>query len=127
MDSESEINDYIQLEEELIEEYVKSSPYPQYEDIIKIFDGNISRFLDMYAEYGEPNHTWCKTIYDNPNNKNLIVEMGKNIYNRGGMQALVQNHQVLRLIYSKSSNIIIKGYGRIIEEYFQDVCDEWVA
>ena len=126
MDSESEINDYIQLEEELIEEYVKSSPYPQYEDIIKILYYNLT-FLDMYAEYGELNHTWCKTIYNNPNNKKLIVEMGKNIYNRGGMQALVQNHQVLRLIYSKSNNIIIKGYVRIIEEYFQDVCDEWVA
>jgi hypothetical protein len=84
-------------------------------------------FLDMFCEYGEKNHICCKVIYDNPNNEELIVDMGKKIYELGGMQALQQNHRVSRLIYSNSTHPIIRGHARIIENYFEKVSPEWLG
>ena len=33
--------------------------------------------VDLFAEYGPKNYDWCKIIYENSTNKELIVEMGK--------------------------------------------------
>ena len=124
------INDYIKIEEELIEEFAKTNPYPAYKEIYNLLEKQSETnltFLDMFCEYGEKNHICCKIIYDNPNNEKLIVNMGKKIYERGGMQGLQQTHRVLKLIYSNSSHNIIKGHGRLIENYFEKVCDEWVS
>tara|TARA_Y100000741_G_scaffold364794_1_gene357042 strand:+ start:161 stop:568 length:408 start_codon:yes stop_codon:yes gene_type:complete len=128
--SDHQIKDYIRIEEELIEEFVRANPYPEYTDIRNdLLDKsekiNNLDYLDMFAEYGEPNHNYCKEIYDNPNNQSLIINMGKNIYNRGGIPALTWNLRVLKLIYSRSTNNIIRGHSRIIESYFSEVCDEW--
>jgi len=115
--------DLIQEENEVIEEFVKVTPYPSYEEMLETLENHI----ELWAEYGNFNHVCCKTIYENPLNKNLIVEMGKNIYAMGGLQALSANHSIIKYFspYWKSTNIIIKMQGRIIEEYFQDVSSEW--
>jgi len=120
-----DIQDYIKFEEDLITEYVKVYPYPEYDNILQKIENNI----ELYAEYGEQNHICCKLIYENPNNKDLIVKIGKKIYESGGLQALLMNHNIIKYFspYRQSTNNIIKGQGRIIEEYFQEVCDDWKA
>jgi len=100
-----DINNYIQVENELIEEYVRVNAYPEFEVISNILYENID-FLDMYAEYGLPNHICCKIIYENPIDKGLIIRMGKEIYNRGGIQALTMNHNVIKYI-SHTGNLQI--------------------
>lgn len=129
-DIDAQMRDYVKIEEELIEEFVKANPYPPYKEIYNLLekqsDSDLT-YLDMFCEYGEKNHICCKIIYDNPNNEELIVDMGKKIYERGGKWALQQNLRVLRLIYSNSTHPIIKGHARMIEDYFhQKVSPEWL-
>ena len=117
--------DLIHVEDELIAEFVKTMPYPNYEEMLEKLDNNI----ELWSEYGEQHHIYCKLIYENPTNKNLIIEMGKKIYEMGGIQALSASHTIIKYFspYWNSTNIIIKTQGRIIEEYFQDVSSEWKA
>jgi len=91
-DSTEEIQDYINVDEDLIKEYVKVNPYPEYETMLEKIKHNI----DLEMEYGELNHEFCKVIYENPNDENLIIEMGKKIYKRGGIQALLMNFNVIK-------------------------------
>jgi len=115
--------DLIQVEDEVIVEFVKVTPYPNYEEMLE----KLNIYIDLWAEYGEQHHICCKIIYENPTNKKLIVEMGKKIYEMGGLQALSANHSIIKYFspYWNSTNIIIKMQGRIIEEYFQEVSPEW--
>ena len=101
-----------------IEEYVKSYPYPEYNDMVEKIENNLA----VWSEYSIINHDCCKIIYENPNNKDLIVEMGKKIYKSGGLQALKMNHNVIKNYspYSQSTNNKIKTH---VEAYFQDVRD----
>ena len=128
MDNNNDNNDienFIQVDDEMIIEFVKATPYPNYEEMLEKLDNHI----DLWSEYGIQNHICCKIIYENPTNKNLIVEMGKKIYKMGGMQALSANHTIIKYLspYWKSANIIIKSQGVIIQEYFQDVSSDWKA
>jgi hypothetical protein len=121
----SNIEDLIHVDDEMIMEFVKVTPNPNYEEMLEKLDNH----LDLWSEYGVQNHIWCKIIYENPTNKTLIVEMGKKIYEMGGMQALSANHTIIKYFspYWKSTNIIIKSQGVIIQEYFQDVSSNWKA
>jgi hypothetical protein len=117
--------DLIQVEDEVIVEFVKVTPYPNYEEMLeKLFN-----HIELLCEYGKKHHICCKIIYENPTNKNLIVEMGKKIYKMGGIQALSAIHTIIKYFspYCNSTNIIIKTQGKIIEVYFQDVSSEWKA
>lgn len=113
------------VEHEMITEFVKITPYPNYEEMLEKLDNNI----ELWSEYGEQHHICCKLIYENPSNKNLIIEMGKKIYEMGGMQALSSNHTIIKYFspYWSSTNITIQKQGKIIEEYFQEVSPEWKA
>ena len=128
MDKKLDIENELKVENELIKQYVKVYPYPEFKEISNILHNNID-FIDMYAEYGLPNHICCKIIYENPTDKELIIEMGKKIFERGGIQALTMNHNVIKYVspYWKSTNNSIKGQGSNIEHYFQEVCEEWKA
>jgi hypothetical protein len=121
----NDIEDFIQVEDEMIIEFVKVTPYPNYEEMLEKLD----KHIDLLSEYGIKNHICCKTIYENPTNKNLIIEMGKKIYEMGGIQSLSANHTIIKYLspYWNSTNIIIKSQGGIIEEYFQDVSSDWKA
>lgn len=125
MQTDDNIEYHIKEEEKLIDEYVNAQPYPEYGDMLR----TIEKHIELYAEYGEINHTWCKIIYENPNNKELIIETGKKIYNRGGLQALVMNYNVIKYFspYWQSKNPVIKMQGTMVETYFQEVCHEWKA
>ena len=85
------------MEDEMMNHFVILHPYPTYDQMIKKIQEvpNVLTALDMFAEYGEPNHEWCKTIYENPSDESKIIEMGKKIYTRGGEQAMLWNHKVL--------------------------------
>ena len=108
-------------DDEVIKRFVQSNPYPSYEEMMERIDSRI----DLFAEYGPKNHDWCKIIYENPTNKELIVEMGKAIYKMGGMQALFKNHEIIKYFSPYYKNPEIRVQGRIIEEYFEGVCAEW--
>jgi hypothetical protein len=117
--------DLIEMEDEMILEFVKVTPYPNYDEMLNKLENRI----ELWCEYGNQNHICCKIIYENPTNKNLIVEMGKKIYEIGGMQALSANHTTIKYFspYWNSTNTIIKMQGNIIESYFQNVTSEWKA
>ena len=53
--------------------FVQTNPYPSYKKMIERIDCHV----DLFAEYGPKNYDWCKIIYENSTNKELIVEMGK--------------------------------------------------
>ena len=123
MENNNDIEDFIQVEDEMIIEFVKVTPYPNYEEMLEKIDNKI----ELWSEYGKEHHICCKIIYENPTNKNLIVEMGEKIYKMGGLQALSANHTIIKNFspYWNSTNIIIKMQEKIIEEYFHEVSPEW--
>jgi len=110
---------------ELLNEYIKDNPYPDYEEMEEILSNNPV----LYSEYGKMHHECCKIIYENATNKDLIVEMAKRIFNVGGMQALRANYQILRNCtpFSESDNPEIRSWGKILEFYFMDVTPKWMA
>ena len=114
-----------QVENEVIEEYVKVYPYPSFTKMMN----NIKEHIELWAEYGKFNHICCKLIYENPTDKEMIIKMGTKIYERGGMQALSCNHAVIKYFspYWESNNPIVKSHGAIIEDYFQEITPEWKA
>jgi hypothetical protein len=91
-------------------------PYPTYNEMVKKLDDRI----DLYAEYGKMQHIWCKTIYENPMNKDLIVELGKKIYRLGGMQALVSINAILKYFSPESSDP--DKYGHL-ELYIENITE----
>lgn len=125
MKNDDKIEDHIKSEEKIIDEYVNTHPYPEYGDMLQ----KIEKHIELYAEYGELNHNWCKIIYENPNNTELIIETGKKIYNHGGLQALTMNYDVIKYFspYWQSKNSVIQSQCAMVELYFQKVCHEWKA
>ena len=106
-------SDYDYDDDDAVKRFVILNPYPSYEDMLQ----KIDRRIDLEAEYGTQNHIWCKTIYDNPTNKNLVVETGKAIFTSGGKQALTKNLEIIKC-YSPYWNSSFKNQGCIIEKYF---------
>ena len=120
----NEIKDLIQVENEMILEFIKVNPYPNYKEMLE----NIKDFIELVSEYGPSQHICCKIIYENPRNKKLIVEMGKKIYEMGGFNALQANHSIIKYFspyWKNNTNNIIKSQGSIIEQYFEEVSLEW--
>ena len=117
--------DLTQAENVIIEEFVKSMPYPDYEEMLDILDDH----MELWCEYGKYNHNCCKIIYENPTDKELIIEMGKKINGMGGLQALSANHSIIAYFspYVKSKDIRIRTQGKMIELYFQEVSPKWRA
>ena len=116
---ETEIS--IRSEDKDLHEYIVKHPYPDYEEVCRKFKNHI----DILAEYGEVHHICCKRIYENPNDHEMIIEMGKKIYKLGGIQALVMNFNVIEAFYSKSNIPSIIGQIRIVETCFARVSPEW--
>lgn len=119
------IDDFIQIENDMILEYVRANPYPMYEEMLSRIRSNI----ELWSEYGKKQHICSKIIYENPTNKELIIQMGKKIYDIGGIQSLVSIHRILKYFspYWSSKNHVIKSHGSLIEDYFQYVTTSWNA
>ena len=63
----SDIEDLIQVDDEMIIEFVKVTPYPNYEKMLE----KLKKDITLWSEYGEQQHICCKIIYENPINKNM--------------------------------------------------------
>jgi hypothetical protein len=48
----------------------------------------INSLKEMYLGYNELNHLYCKKIYENPNNEEIIIKIIKIIYKNGGLKAI---------------------------------------
>ena len=117
------IEQKITEEDKMILQFVQKYPYPDHEDML----AKLNYYVDLYTEYSKLNHDCCKIIYENPNNEEIILNMGKQIYKNGGIKSLKATHRILKYFspYWSSSNIIVKSHGSMIEVYFQSVTSEW--
>jgi hypothetical protein len=108
----------MQVEKDLLTDFVHHHPYPAYDSLLLMIENN----LQLWAEYGIANHLFCKEIYENPHNKELIIERGQRIYKMGGMRALVHNYTVLKFLtpYWKCPIDSIQRQSLRIGEYFQE-------
>jgi hypothetical protein len=106
-----------------VEKFVNDNKYPSYEEMRSKLEANIQ----LLNQYGDENHICCKIIYENPSNKDLIVKIGKEIFERGGINALQMNHAIIKYAspYATSNNIYVRSQPSIIEMYFQNVTPEW--
>jgi len=111
---------------EELKEFIKENPYPSYEFIIDILS---KKYLDLYVEYGEINHHYCKKIYENCYDDELVINIGKLIHKKGGFTALQANYYVMYFFcpFMKSSNNEIKFYASSFQYIFEKVTDEWKA
>ena len=88
----------------IIKKFIKKNPYPEYNDVIKMLTKNFNEYrerddnvyaihyLNLFNEYGQPNHEWMKEIYENIMNEKLIKTNGEKIYNRGGALVMQSNY-----------------------------------
>ena len=122
---EKQFEKELKAEEKKTKKYIKKNPYPTYKQMIE----RIKNHLELYAEYGESNHEWLKTIYENPYNEEIAVKMGKLIYKKGGMTALQANFTIGKYASPtiESDDCSIKSYWSVVEHYFENVCEEWKA
>ena len=108
-----------------LEEYVIANPYPDFETM----EERLRPHMNLWAEYSEANHRYCKYIYENPTDRDFIVKVGKIIYRNGGITALVACHDVLKWFspYRTSEIGCVRGQGRSVEIHFESVTKEWRA
>jgi hypothetical protein len=110
-------------EDKILTEFVNKMPYPEYKKLLDTLNHNVI----LSCPYSYDFHTWCQTIYENPTDEKLIVEMGKKIYKKGGLQALKQSHSILSYFspYMASTDTVIRSQSIMIGKYFHGVCSEW--
>ena len=101
----------------IVKKFIKKNPYPEYNDVVKMLTKNFNEYresddkefaihyLNLFSEYGQPNHEWMKEIYENIMNKKLIKTNGEKIYNRGGALVMQYNYytmiEILKDIFDK--------------------------
>ena len=74
-------------------QWVAEHPFPSYEDMCARID---ALSIELGAEYGEYNHTALKKMYESKMNEVLCKGIGKAIYDRGGMKALMANCTIFK-------------------------------
>ena len=74
--------------------FISKNPYPKYREVITIIKGNQDMYMNMYAEYGQENHTLIKEIYENVLDKELVKRNGE-LMERGDETAMVWNYYLL--------------------------------
>jgi hypothetical protein len=71
--------------------YIACHPYPSYDEMINRIEECPFLSMEMYAEYGELNHEYLKQIYESNFNEALTKDLGRKIYERGGLRAMQMN------------------------------------
>ena len=91
----------------IVKKFIQNNRYPEYNDIVKMLKKNFNKYresddkefaihyLNLFSEYGQPNHEWMKEIYENIMNRKLIKTNGEKIYNRGGALVMQSNYYTL--------------------------------
>ena len=77
-----------------LRQFISKNPYPKYGEVITIIKGNQDMYMNMYAEYGQENHTLIKEIYENVLDKELVKRNGE-LMERGDETAMVWNYYLL--------------------------------
>jgi hypothetical protein len=104
------------IENAMILEFITANPYPNYNKMLQ----KLKNHIELWIDYGQQQHICCKTIYENPINTKIIIEMGEKIHELGGLPALSASHSILKYFspYFTSTNSFIKSQGQLIEDLF---------
>lgn len=80
--------------------WVRENPWPSYAQMVDDIKAHENKEISMAccAAYGEYNHDILKIIYENMYDDHHIVQLGKALLARGGMQAMVCNYWVFALL-----------------------------
>lgn len=84
----------VENENNEIKQFVKLYPYPSYNEVRKLINGNVA----MCAEYGTLNHSWMEKMYNNILNSAKVKVIGKLINTRGGNRAMDENFSVFMIV-----------------------------
>ena len=91
----------------IVKKFIKKNPYPEYNDVVKMLMKNFNEYresddkefaihyLNLFSEYGQPDHEWMKEIYENIMDEKLIKTNGEKIYNRGGALVMQSNYYTI--------------------------------
>ena len=82
-------------EDKLLDDFVKSHPFPSYKAIDQLLNNSIkngdSFAMDLIAEFGQLNYKMMKLMYENRNDTKIINDCASAILKKGGSQALNMN------------------------------------
>ena len=83
--------DCVKCELDQLREWIAAHPFPSYKEMCDRIDKNLKDAFIYNAEYGKFNHSALEKIYNSNINKEMSQKIGRQIYERGGMQALQAN------------------------------------
>ena len=111
-------------EQVVVDEFIKRHKYPTFKQVLNI----LSKDLHIYAEYGEPNHEWMKKIWSNIHDRDRAIVVGKLIDNRGGFQAMTNNHAALMKVvryFLKQDELSEQDTMTIMNVIYKNVESAW--
>ena len=110
--------------------FIDANPFPSYEDAESMIanGGDMAHSMAVVAEYGQANHRWLKAIYDSKLDKVVAKEMGQNIYDAGGFQAMQMNYYAFQIVtpFRKSRTHEIYGASNQLQ-YLWDGVGDWCS
>lgn len=118
----------VSREFKMVKEFTDKNPYPSYEELLSRLQKSDRPFpISLTSLYKENIHQFCKAIYENPVNMKKAREMGQNIYNEGGKEAMEACIYVLRMFSptASSNSIQISGFWRMTEGWWDGI-GTWV-
>jgi len=82
----------------------------------------INSLHNMHHGYNKLYHLYCKKIYENINNEEMIIKIVKKIYENGGTQALKICNDIFIFSspFTKSNNIIIYSQLTKLTYFFEN-------
>jgi hypothetical protein len=108
----NEIYDSSEDELEVLRKFVSHNKYPDYETMCN----KLEKHVALWSEYGHHNHEWCKAIYENITNKDIIREKGELINKLGGFTAMQNNYYTLILFtpFANANNNVIRALPKML-------------
>lgn len=123
----------LEREIKIVSDFISENKYPSRKEIIKTIEKDAKRVyqflqdgLYLILDYDEEIHLICKKIYENLNDKKIINECGKIIYDRIGFYGMQSCYYILKLYspLAKSNNMVIRS-SAIVIEYYWDGIGKW--
>ena len=90
-----------------VKKFIKKNPYNEYNDVVKMLKKKFNEYresddkefaihyLNLFSDYGTPNHEWMKEIYENIMKEKLTKTNGEKIYKRGGAFVMQSNYYTI--------------------------------
>lgn len=109
----------IAAEQQLIRDYIKTHPWPSYKAMCK----RLEKRVELWAEYGEPNHMALKLCYENILDKEVCRKAGEFIAKRGGLETMRANYYAFSCFgpFSESSNRAVSYAGNLLEHRWDGI------